>query len=613
MHRNASLALSLLLGLAGCAAPTTGGSGGDEEVGLPDFESFVDEKSDTGYVGTRAAELEASFTGRVRVLLPDETPERLAQIAEALRNDPRSWEHRHITAQVTEQTKYARNALKAKDLNLNLEGGSPTFSAVEVVEGGLDLSYEVRVESLVKFKDLEERGLTPEDLVGRHIEPRLPLVPEGVFERAGIACATDPDTGGDADAEELTEANFFYYFDPDREGCTLGEQDLVTARYAIESSLDAPTVYPEYDRLVADGRIDMVAIFGQITHGELSSSDWGFIAFRSFSREFERHGFRKVETYPEDRGHVLEKTYPSGLVVRIDMLTPVGFADHVDRAESNERFRSAIRDNEIVYYNGHAFYGSLNVLDDRSAYPADVYQIVFMDACWSYAYYTKQIFRNRATDDDPEGYRLVDVVNNTEPGITGSEATAAILYRTVFDGADAVRGGADATIYSWNNAIKYMNEHAELRARRRVQYPDPEIYGVSGVVTNAWAPGGGGGEEPEPDGEEHASAEAVDIPDDDPAGAESRITVPAGAGEVDVVGLSARIEHTYVGDLTVTLEHDGRTVTLHDRAGGSTDDLRLDVSLEDFAGTAAEGDWTLRVVDGAAVDTGRIVEWSITL
>lgn len=613
MRPSVRTALSTLLvaaALAGCAEPadTT-----PDEVDLPGFAEYLDDKADTGYVGTRAAELEATFSGRVRVLLPERSATDLEAIAAALRADPRNWEHRAITAQVTEQIKYARNALRAEALNLNLEGGSPTFSAIDVVEGGLDLHYAVSVEALVKFKDLEARGLTPQDLVGRVVQPRLPLVPGGLFERVRAACATDPDAPSGTVAEaDLGAHNLFYYWDPARTGCPLTDADLVTGSYTVHSSLDAPTVYPEYDRLVADGRIDMVAIFGQIEHGVLNPYDWGFRSFNDFTRLWERRGFRRVETMPENRGHRLERTFPGGLVVRLTMYTPVSFADDVPRDQSNEVFRAAIRDNEIVYYNGHAFYGSLNVLDERTAYPEGTYQIIFMDACWSYAYYTKQIFRNRATEADPEGYALVDVFNNTEPGITGSEHTAVVAYEQILDGAAAVHAGRDATIYSWNNVVRYMNEHAEVRARQRTTHPDPEIYGVSGVSTNAWRPGGPA-TPPPTGGMRFESTTRVEIPDADPVGAESVIVVPDGLADVAALTVAIDVEHTYVGDLTVTLEHAGRTITLHDHTGAGTDNLSLRVSPSDFAGLSSAGDWKLRVVDSAEVDTGAITGWSITL
>ncbi|NUN49432.1 MAG: hypothetical protein HUU15_11450 [Candidatus Brocadiae bacterium] len=480
--------LSLASLLVGCAADGSSMPTGEPEtLDIPSFEDYVDPKADTGYVGNRAAELEATLTGRVRVMLADKSAADLEQIAAALRTDPRSWEHRHITAAVSDQVKYARNALQSQRMQLNLEGGEPTFSAITVVEGGLELEYALRVESLVKMKDLERDNLTVADLVGRIVEARLPLVPAGLFDRAGATCATDPATG--QPPSEMGPHNFFFYFDPAREGCVLADSELVTARYEVQSSLDAPTVYPEYDRLVADGRIEMGIIFGQIEHGELKTGDWGFLSFDTMTRELTSKGFRVTEQLPDRRGHRMTRTYPGGLVVNVAMYTPVDFADDVDRDVASTRFRDIMRASEVFYYNGHAFYGSLRVLDDPTAYPEGVYQVLFMDACWSYAYYTKQVFRNRATQTDVDGYALADVVNNTEPGITGSERTAAVLYDNLFKGAAAVHARGDASAYSWNAMIRYMNDHAIERARWRTSHPDPEIYGVSGVRTNLFQPG----------------------------------------------------------------------------------------------------------------------------
>jgi hypothetical protein len=609
MLRLRTLAPAALLALAACAAD---GATSDQ---IPSFEDYVDGKEDTGYVGTRAAEMEAVLRGEVEVRLPGRSPSELETTAAALRANPNDWNLRTVTGQVTEQIKYARNALKAEKLDLNLEGGAPTFSTVTVIDGGLVLAYELKVESLVKFKELEERGLAPADLVGKVVEPKLPRRPDGLFERIGAACATDPDTGGDVPAADLGAHNLFYYFDPARTGCSLGAADLVTAHYEIRSSLDAPTVYPEYDRLVADGKVTMAVIFGQIEHGELKPGDWGFLSFNTMTRALRNQGFAKVESFPDNRGQKMKKTFPGGLVVEIDLWTPVSFADSVPREEANEKFRAAMRASEIVYYNGHAFYGSLTVLDEPTAYPTDTYQIIFMDACWSYAYYTKQVFRNKATETDPLGWELADVVNNTEPGITGSEETAAILWENVFKGAAAAHSGASSSLYSWNNMIKYMNEHAEWRARQRTSHPDPEIYGASGVRTNRFDPTRGTDPEPPPSGAtRYEATPGAAIPDASETGVATTITVPASAGgAAGTVMVDVEIAHSYVGDLTVTLSHGGKTAVLHDRSGGSSDDLHLRAEIGDFDGTPRAGDWVLTVTDTAAADTGTLTSWAVEL
>jgi hypothetical protein len=476
------LAASLLVtSCASEAAP-------DDEIDMPSFDDFADGKADTGYFGSRSAEMEATLTGSVRVSLPGKSQTELAAIAEALRTNPQDFAQREIVYQVTQQAKFARNALRAAKFTLNLEGGDPTFTAITVEATGLKLDYQLKIESLVKYKELEAMGLKPADLVGQAIDLELPANLDGLLERASTRCASDFDANGAAvPAADLRADNMFYYWDPARSGCTLGASELAAGRYTVTSSNATTEIYPEYDQLAADGKITMVQIFGQIEHGELSSSDWGFISYNDITRILKNQGFKVAKKFPNNAGQQLKKTMPNGLVVEMDMLTPVQFADHVDRDLANAAFRDAIRSHEIVYYAGHAFYGSLTVLDEPTAYPANQYQIIFMDACWSYAYYTKQIFKNKATAADPTGWMLTDVVNNTEMGITGSEQTAAVLWENVFKGADAVYKNRSARRYSWSKLVQYMNEHAQRRADARGEN-NPEIYGVSGVRTNVFKP-----------------------------------------------------------------------------------------------------------------------------
>jgi len=480
-------ALAALLAACSSSQAPTASEAPQKEA--DDFDDFADGKNDTGYVSARAAELEATISSKVRVSLPGKSPAELQTLADTLKTNPGDYSLWSITKNVTEQIKYSRNALKAQKYDLNLEGGSPTFSSVDVNGEGLDLVFSVKLESLVKFKDLADAGIQVSDLVGKVVDLKLPIEPEGLFGRIGANCAKDPD-GDPVVAADLNADNLFYYWSPDEPTCPLAAADIVSARYEVKSSIDSPTVYPEYDRLIADGKISMVAIFGQIEHGTLTEDDWGFISFDQFTANLARRGFVVEETFPDNMGHRLNKVYSGGLRVMIDMYTPTGFGDAVPKETSAARFKDAIRNHEIVYYGGHAFYGSLDVLDDPTAYPPDTYQIIFMDACWSYAYYTKQVFRHKATAADPTGWDLVDVVNNTEMGNTGSEGvTSVALFGNIFKGAAAVNGKQPATRYSWNNLIEYMNVSSDtLAGQDATGETKPEIYGASGVRTNEFKP-----------------------------------------------------------------------------------------------------------------------------
>ncbi|WP_197287967.1 M28 family peptidase [Nocardia sp. NRRL S-836] len=74
-----------------------------------------------------------------------------------------------------------------------------------------------------------------------------------------------------------------------------------------------------------------------------------------------------------------------------------------------------------------------------------------------------------------------------------------------------------------------------------------------------------------------------------------------------------KIVHTYIGDLAVTLvAPDGSTYPLHNRTGGSADNIDQTYTV-DLSGETSNGTWKLRVNDNAANDVGRIDAWSLNL
>jgi subtilisin family serine protease len=92
---------------------------------------------------------------------------------------------------------------------------------------------------------------------------------------------------------------------------------------------------------------------------------------------------------------------------------------------------------------------------------------------------------------------------------------------------------------------------------------------------------------------------------------------------VEQLVVHVRLEHTYIGDLVITLiPPPGRglsNVVLHNRRGGRTHDIDMlyDASstpgLAAFVGQRCDGTWTLRVEDRAARDSGTLVQFSLQL
>jgi len=129
----------------------------------------------------------------------------------------------------------------------------------------------------------------------------------------------------------------------------------------------------------------------------------------------------------------------------------------------------------------------------------------------------------------------------------------------------------------------------------------------------------------------------VPIPDDNPAGASSFVTVDSVFPILDV-DVSVDITHTYTGDLELLLISPvGTTVTLSNRHGGSGDNFtntvfddeagspisggsapftgnyQPDGALSVLDGQLPTGEWTFKVIDHAGIDTGNIEGWQLRL
>jgi subtilisin-like proprotein convertase family protein len=127
------------------------------------------------------------------------------------------------------------------------------------------------------------------------------------------------------------------------------------------------------------------------------------------------------------------------------------------------------------------------------------------------------------------------------------------------------------------------------------------------------------------------------IPDNNPAGVTSDMTVTGGGTLADLEVKIGQITHTFVGDLQIDLTSPaGTTVRLIDRVGGSGDNFTNTVLSDDaataitagaapfsgtfrpaqplsgFDGELANGVWKLTVKDLAGGDSGTLSNWSVS-
>jgi hypothetical protein len=264
------------------------------------------------------------------------------------------------------------------------------------------------------------------------------------------------------------------------------------AVFHVRSLLPQTETFPEYDRLTADGKVEAAVVFGGYTNDYPSDSDWGVMMWRTYAVNLRLSGWTEVDGLPVGQRYERER---AGLMEVIDLYSP---KDLFELDDTNATFGELLYTQEIIAYNGHSFYGSLNVLEESVYYPEDTYQILFMNSCWSYEYYTKQVFTHKATEDDPEGWRDVDVVNNTTYAYFPQMATSTSkLITNLFVGAET--GGIDTQgrRFNWQNIITLLNDEARgvcpwdadpMDCRHYQPKTAHEVYGVSGVRTNVFTP-----------------------------------------------------------------------------------------------------------------------------
>ena len=117
---------------------------------------------------------------------------------------------------------------------------------------------------------------------------------------------------------------------------------------------------------------------------------------------------------------------------------------------------------------------------------------------------------------------------------------------------------------------------------------------------------------PEPTSGELSNLNPVEIPDNDEAGVTSTIEV-GDEGFATRLNVTIDVEHTFIGDLLVTLTSpDGRTAILHDRTGQSDDNIKASFEPAELLGASIKGTWTLTVSDNARIDTGTLKGWSLS-
>ncbi len=565
MVRFSAFLVAVLSGM-GAAAGCVGGTPGSQDEENPFLEKAgaAGGKADTGWISAlNAPEVEVTMEGDVALRYRSDlsrAPVDLAQFA--------------LTNLRKESNLYVESLLQVSESHRTIEWLVDGQWVSESDLTGIDLEklghFRIRGVNAIVLRPAEG-----EQLVGKQYQAVVPTTPYGIFTKYGNICSR-------GDHGELWDSCYWYTWAPDKSSCTI---DKGTMTVTIDKLFDAGvTRYPEYDRLIEDGKVTAVVFFGKVSHDDGPiEEDFGYRSMESFIYKLKQAGFEEGRS-PE--GLRRYSKGDNGITEIVDISGPEDFEGLNDWAHSGT-FRSAVRSHEIVVYNGHSILGASPMWSDMSLYP-EGYQVFFFNGCLGYEYYIKFILEGKGTWAD------VDVVSNiVETPVAPQANVIAAFMSAMFQGA------AEGGHLSWQQVLENANKRTYN-----------SYYGVSGARTNCYSPAGSLCEDVA--GTTYEARPEQAIPDNDPIGVTSTIEVP---DSLDIGSLQVKLDitHTWIADLEVTLSHGGKKVVLWDHEGGHDHDIRQKFSPEDFAGLDAKGTWTLTVTDSMQKDEGTLNSWSITV
>jgi aminopeptidase S len=188
--------------------------------------------------------------------------------------------------------------------------------------------------------------------------------------------------------------------------------------------------------------------------------------------------------------------------------------------------------------------------------------------------------------------------------------TAGIPVGGLFSGADYTKTAAQAQKWGGTSGQAFdrcYHSSCDTTANINDTALDRNADAIAYAIWNL------GASTPVPPGPSFENTADVSIPDYPGAAVTSPITVSGVTGNAPATTkVDVNIVHTYRGDLVVDLvAPDGTVYNLHNRSGGSADDLVQSYTVN-ASSEVANGVWKLQVKDLAAQDVGYINSWKIT-
>lgn len=267
----------------------------------------------------------------------------------------------------------------------------------------------------------------------------LPVNPDRIYNRGMVGeknLCTDDHYQSDGD--------FWYFWSPDRPGCTLvKDRDYILVEAKVTPIANTEKTYAEFDRMAdADGVVTIDMLWGL---NEPDSNSWNpdksedvnAENYRYVAKQFKKMGFsverESLDQIQEVTGvitskekptvDVFTKEYPAvkGRNVKKVVVTMFFGASGIDEESSPFHYyvKKALETSTMMVYAGHSGLGAhldLKGLEESEGFKIKFdkarYQILYFNSCTSYTYYNTQYFSKKRTQTDVHGTKNLDIVTN---------------------------------------------------------------------------------------------------------------------------------------------------------------------------------------------------------
>ena len=293
----------------------------------------------------------------------------------------------------------------------------------------------------------------------------------------------------DFGAHDVDSGSMFYYYRPDRSGCTIDAADVDTVDVGFAPSpVQTSGRYPEYDKVWEDGTLNVVAIFGKNEDGA-TSGDVGIDAYNRFVSAVKTELAPRTPTtipatVPSNPGVAapdieFNATLADGKKVKVVALLTDNVRIGLQQPAFRARYEALSTRADYIVYNGHAGLGTnVRAMAAAGKWVQGQYVVIQLNGCDTFAYIDDAL--NKAhmvvNPDDTTGYKYLDLVNNGMPAFFHELSnTSMAMFRGLL-------------AYDQPKTFEQMFANIDR----------DQVVLVSGEQDNVFTPGGGGNPMPWP-------------------------------------------------------------------------------------------------------------------